>query len=199
MGRLTRKESQDITRARLRQAARVEFAKAGISGASVDRICAAAAYSRPAFYANFRAKRDLALDVLGEICAEETQAWAEMIQTTPDLPTLIFALEQRFEAFVQNRESRLLSAELRLEAERDEAFGAAYQAMFKPIILMVSENLRGLARAMGREGEVDTHYAAIALYALSHGLALGRAGLLDGWSAGEILTKCLFSMLSGTA
>ena len=46
MPRTSRKESQAQTRARLRSAARGEFARRGIAAASIDRISEAAGYSR---------------------------------------------------------------------------------------------------------------------------------------------------------
>jgi AcrR family transcriptional regulator len=53
MARLTREESQALTRERILQAAGDVVARDGYDGASVDRIADAAGYSKGAFYSNF--------------------------------------------------------------------------------------------------------------------------------------------------
>lgn len=197
MPRLSRKENQDLTRRRLREAAGVEFARHGVGATSIDRITNAAGYSTGAFYSNYGTKRDLALELMAENCEFEIGAWKDLIQQEHDLDTLFCDLEKRFEAFVANRERRLLAAELRLEAERDPEFGKAYHAAFLKILGSVNEMVRSLCRAAGREDDVDTEYVAITLHALSHGLAFERSGcgVLEGHTEGEILTKALADMI----
>ncbi|GAA2836517.1 TetR family transcriptional regulator [Leucobacter komagatae] len=53
------------TRTRLLDAAAEVFAEFGIQGASVERICARADFSRGAFYSNFSSKEELFLALLG--------------------------------------------------------------------------------------------------------------------------------------
>ena len=57
MARLTREQSQAITRERILSAAGDVVARDGYDGASVDRIAEAAGYSKGAFYSNFSSKR----------------------------------------------------------------------------------------------------------------------------------------------
>lgn len=52
------------TRTRLLDAAAEVFSEAGIQGASVERICARADFSRGAFYSNFSSKEELFLELL---------------------------------------------------------------------------------------------------------------------------------------
>lgn len=59
MARLTREESQALTRERILQAAGDVVARDGYDGASVDRIAEAAGYSKGAFYSNFSSKEDV--------------------------------------------------------------------------------------------------------------------------------------------
>jgi AcrR family transcriptional regulator len=59
MARLTREESQALTRERILQAAGDVVARDGYDGASVDRIADAAGYSKGAFYSNFSSKEDV--------------------------------------------------------------------------------------------------------------------------------------------
>jgi AcrR family transcriptional regulator len=55
------KRSRTATRRRLLETAAGVFAERGIEGASVGELCAAAGFSRGAFYSNFDSKTDLAL------------------------------------------------------------------------------------------------------------------------------------------
>jgi TetR/AcrR family transcriptional regulator, transcriptional repressor of aconitase len=62
--RLSRKESQAITRARLIAVARDHFLRDGLGAAVMDKIAEEAGYSRGALYANFKCKEDLFLAVI---------------------------------------------------------------------------------------------------------------------------------------
>jgi TetR/AcrR family transcriptional regulator, transcriptional repressor of aconitase len=66
MARLSREESQEITRAKLLAAARVLFAQNGYGMTSLDRIAEEAGFSKGAVYSNFSGKEDLFLAVLEE-------------------------------------------------------------------------------------------------------------------------------------
>ena len=62
--RLTRAEQGEQTRAELLAAAREEFLDAGYHGATLDRIAAAAGYTKGAVYSRYASKADLFLDLL---------------------------------------------------------------------------------------------------------------------------------------
>lgn len=62
--RLSRSETQAATRERLLDAAEGAFADEGFAGASLDRIAAAAGFTRGAVYSNFADKTDLFVAVL---------------------------------------------------------------------------------------------------------------------------------------
>jgi AcrR family transcriptional regulator len=62
--RMTRRESQDATRASLLEAAEKTFIRFGFDGSSIDRITRLAGFSRGAFYSNFPDKDALFLAVL---------------------------------------------------------------------------------------------------------------------------------------
>ncbi|MDF2711111.1 MAG: putative transcriptional regulator, TetR family [Nonomuraea muscovyensis] len=67
MGRLTRAEQQQRTRARVLAAAREEFAEHGFDAARVDGIAERAELTRGAVYSNFPGKRALYFAVLAEL------------------------------------------------------------------------------------------------------------------------------------
>jgi AcrR family transcriptional regulator len=62
--RISRTESQILTRSKLLAAAEVEFSRLGFEGAAVDKITEKAGYSRGAFYANFKSKEELFLTLV---------------------------------------------------------------------------------------------------------------------------------------
>lgn len=76
------KRSRSTTRARLLATSAAVFAKKGIEGASVEELCAAAGFSRGAFYSNFATKTELALamyeDHVGQLVTrldDQLEAW----------------------------------------------------------------------------------------------------------------------------
>ena len=64
--RLSRKEKQAETRARLLEAANAVFARRGLHQASIDDVAEEAGFTKGAFYANFESKEDLFLAMLDE-------------------------------------------------------------------------------------------------------------------------------------
>lgn len=62
--RMSREESQAATRGKLLAAATRLFAREGYVATSVDRIAAAAGYSKGAFYSNFDSKEQIFLELL---------------------------------------------------------------------------------------------------------------------------------------
>ena len=64
------KRSRVATQRRLLAAATEVFAAKGIDAASIGELCAAAGFSRGAFYSNFATKLDLALAVFGQLVTE---------------------------------------------------------------------------------------------------------------------------------
>src|ERR1700730_12380999 len=62
--RLSREDSREQTTQRLLDSAEKLIARKGLDGASVEKIAAAAGYSRGAFYSNFKSKDDLFIELL---------------------------------------------------------------------------------------------------------------------------------------
>ncbi|MFD2055783.1 TetR/AcrR family transcriptional regulator [Mesorhizobium calcicola] len=64
MARLTREQSQALTREKLLSSASEVVARDGYSGATIERIAEEAGYSKGAFYSNFANKEDIFLQLL---------------------------------------------------------------------------------------------------------------------------------------
>lgn len=64
------RRSRSATRLKLIRSAPVVFAQQGIDGASVNDLCAAAGFTRGAFYSNFESKRELAILAFDDLAAQ---------------------------------------------------------------------------------------------------------------------------------
>ncbi|RAI61138.1 TetR/AcrR family transcriptional regulator [Roseicella frigidaeris] len=84
MARLSRAKSQALTRERLLAAASELFAREGYATTSVDRIAAAAGYSKGAVYSNFEGKEAIFLAVLERQGQEALDALLAGIAAAPD-------------------------------------------------------------------------------------------------------------------
>jgi len=126
--RLSRQDSQEVTRARLRRSAIRAFARHGVAAARIETIAEEAGYSRGAFYSNYRTKLDLLIDLLREKQIGEIQLWRDVLLHSSDIDADLALLSARYDALADVRERALLNSELQLEAERNEAFRPVFQA-----------------------------------------------------------------------
>jgi AcrR family transcriptional regulator len=74
------KRSRAATRRRLLETAAGVFAERGIEGASVGELCAAAGFTRGAFYSNFGSKTDLALAMYEDHVAQLVSRLDEQLE-----------------------------------------------------------------------------------------------------------------------
>jgi AcrR family transcriptional regulator len=195
--RLNRLQSRQATRARLRSAAGHAFAERGVAAASVDSIAEAAGFSRGAFYANYRTKQDLLLEILDETQRHEIQMWQDLLAAAEDLESVLPALTVRFDKYLAQNRGPLLAAELQLEAVRNAAFGAAYEIKRQEILVLVESLVRTLAAKAGTvkagSPDIDVRMAALMLRALTSGLLL-HAGTPVAGEAGIVLGEYLRAM-----
>ena len=118
MARLTREESQALTRAKLLANAVRVVAAEGYEGASIDKIAEAAGYSKGAFYSNFASKEELFLELL------ETHAGQDVVEIARllDGVSVPAAIIDRFCEWADSRASDptwgLLALELMRRARR---------------------------------------------------------------------------------
>lgn len=90
------KRSRAATRRRLLAASANVFAEKGVDGASIGELCAAAGFTRGAFYSNFATKLDLAVavfedlvDSLLERLDSELDQWLDSEASTEEIVTRI--------------------------------------------------------------------------------------------------------------
>jgi len=89
MTRLTRSESQALTRLRLLKSARELFRRDGYAITSLDRIAEAAGYSKGAVYSNFPGKEAIFLAVLEAETGENLRDLLARLEMALDLPEIV--------------------------------------------------------------------------------------------------------------
>lgn len=119
MARLSRIESQALTRRRLIEATETLVVELGYRGTAIARICERAGFTRGAFYANFTTKEDLLVAVLARQRTAEATALREILEGQVPLITGLRAWAQRRDpgAF----RWAVFISEVRLEALRNNA------------------------------------------------------------------------------
>jgi AcrR family transcriptional regulator len=132
--RLTRAEQQQLTRARLLDAAETLFGDRGIHRTSLDEIAAAAGLTKGAIYANFGSKKELVGAILARKLAIDDGT--EPHAPSPSVPEWADHLGATYELNVDRPEIRRFAmafVELWLYGMRDEASRAQVGQWFRTV------------------------------------------------------------------
>ncbi len=176
MKRLTRKEKQAETRARLLDAAEQVFLRSGLQGSSVEEIAAEAGFTRGAFYSNFKSKEELFVELLQDRVYRQYAAIAVEAQAQPGSPRerLRWGIE-RLKAPYEKEDGRWLFR-LWLEcltlATRDEEFRRLAATFWSGNRELIAEQTKEVFDEVGREPPVPPKQIASAMIALDIGLAV---------------------------
>lgn len=172
MTRLSRQEKKEETRRKLIESARVEFSKTGYYGCSVDTIAENAGYSKGAFYAHFKDKEDIFLELLEEHMRQETGNIRTLLGNTNNVEAIVSGLEVQFQGGKEEVEWKFLCIELALHAHRNAEFGEKYRALQKQhqeeLGLLIQRFFQGSKCDLPEEPRI----LAAAFIALFHGLKL---------------------------
>ena len=150
--RLSRAEQGEQTRAELLAAARAEFLGAGYHGATLDRIAAAAGYTKGAVYSRYASKADLFLDLLEariDARAADNERRADALVGVAGLTELLVhwrATDREDQAWT------LLVMEFRIHAARDPALNARYAALHERTVAGVARTLERVLGAAADPG-----------------------------------------------
>jgi AcrR family transcriptional regulator len=182
---------REATRQRVLDAARDVFAERGVIGASVEDICAAAGFTRGAFYSNFVDKTDVARALLAREYERTLTQLDESFQL-PDGATGSGQVVDPLEAIASvvarllpsappDRKLLLAQTEFELSAIRNPAIAEAYRVTSEGGRRRVADFIvRGMDR-LGRELIVDPIDAADAVVSLLE--RSSRRALLEGGGA----------------
>jgi AcrR family transcriptional regulator len=127
--RLTRRESQQATRAKLIQAAEKFFIRFGFEASSVERIAEGAGFSRGAFYSNFRDKDELFIAVLNRRRLAISHALGDVFRREPDMAKRFQAVRDWYVNQGQQKQWIVLESEFTLRAVRNRAVRARLAAL----------------------------------------------------------------------
>lgn len=178
--RLTREESQALTRERLLESAAHEVIRKG-AGASVRDIAEAAGYSQGALYSNFESKELLLLELLRQHMVREVRELANLLERTRDQPGgALVALDAWLETMNAERDWSVLSMELQMHASRDEAFAVHYNQLFAEHRAAMGRLIERLFAESDKTPPAPPLEIAGAFMALAHGLALQRRPMPAG-------------------
>jgi AcrR family transcriptional regulator len=174
MARLSRTESQQQTRARILEAARDCFTRAGYAGASVDMIAEAAGYSKGAVYSNFEGKEAIFLELLEQHMRGEVLISGSFVPDGASAEEAIDRIAARYATDPTDLDWCLLSIEFALHATRSPAFAARRSALFDRHYQDVAVIIRAIADLAGAH-VAEPARAAATFIALRQGLALDRS------------------------
>ncbi|WP_308467208.1 TetR/AcrR family transcriptional regulator [Rathayibacter soli] len=123
MARLTREQSQALTRERILEAAGDVVARDGYDGASVDRIAEAAGYSKGAFYSNFSSKEDVLNHLLEGNTGRDSVELREILADLTEVDEIIDAVAQWSDSRAAELKWGMLAIEFLRRARRDGTLG----------------------------------------------------------------------------
>jgi AcrR family transcriptional regulator len=177
--RLSREESQEVTRRRLIEAAREQIVRFGVAAASIRSIAEAAGYSQGAIYSNFSSKEALLLEVtrdhlVGVIAKFENMATA--ICSSPANPGDFGAALDKAEAYFRGLNPRSnwssLVVELQLNANRSTLFAAQFGEIRAVFHQRVGAALARIFAHLGRRLPIPAEEFSMGLLSTSVGFAI---------------------------
>jgi len=175
----------------LREAAMRAFARGGFAGASVESIAEAAGFSGGAFYANYRSKQDILVDIMRRLQTAESEQWQQVIGTDRSTDEIIDELAERAERFARRQDWLLTKVELDLRAARNEEFRREYDACRAELRQQALTMLEGLYTREGKRPPPNAPVLADAWLAFSTGIGLCYIAENDPASR-EVLRKTVF-------
>jgi len=186
--RVTRDQSQQLTRQRLLQAARQEVVRGGVMGASIRRICEEAGYTQGAFYANFEGRDALLLQMTESHASEEAATLGALVAETAGLgfDAALRHMSDRLADLSQTSEWSLLAVELQLHAQRDAGFAARYEASKAVYHQEFARVVEQLTTRYRLKPVLPSLQIAIGLYSLWLGFA-AQGAVSGAWPRGELL------------
>ncbi len=168
------KRSRIATRHRLLSTSADVFAEKGIEGASVEELCAAAGFTRGAFYSNFATKTDLALamyeDHIGQLAERLNGQLDQWLRPGGLEPTAV--VERVLEGmadFTSDTVWHSVRLELLLAARRSERVRTVVAEQRKVLAEAVTAALVRVADAQNADFTVDASELARLLLAVYDG------------------------------
>jgi AcrR family transcriptional regulator len=192
MARLTREESQALTRERILQAAGDVVARDGYDGASVDRIADAAGYSKGAFYSNFSSKEDVLNSLLSTHAPRDVVDLTEALEGLEKPDEIIDAVARWSDGRAAELKWGIIAIEFLRRARRD---GTLTDRQRQPFIDQWRDVGNLLLERLFPDGArpIDPVDLGGIVLDLTYG---GISVFLDANSAGQMLKQILSSLVA---
>jgi AcrR family transcriptional regulator len=173
--RLTRKERQAHTRARLMHSAAKVAAARGLEGASLDLVAEEAGFTKGAVYANFESKEALFLAMLD---ARFAQRVAELDRVLANEGTIEEQARQAGSDFIAAIEAEpeweRLFFEFAAYAARNESFRRELVERYRHLRERIAGLLERRASELGIEPRLPADQVAMMTFAMANGVGLER-------------------------
>jgi AcrR family transcriptional regulator len=173
--RLTRKQRQAHTRARLMHSAAKVAAARGLDGASLDLVAEEAGFTKGAVYANFESKEALFLAMLDERFAQRV---AELDRVLASEGTIEEQARQAGSDFIAAIEAEpeweRLFFEFAAYAARNEGFRLELVKRYRGLRERIAELFERRAGEVGMEPPLPASQVAMMTFAMANGVGLER-------------------------
>ena len=189
MARLSRVESQELTRERLVATARELFLRRGYGATSLSEVAETAGYSKGAVYSNFRNKDYLCLAVLDDIRSEQLALLTESVMRDARVDDRLAAFAAWGEAHIGDEAWTTLEVEFLVRARHDEELRQEITARVGAIREALAQLLDALARELDATLAMPADQAATTL--LSLGIGIGVQRVADPSVPTAVLTDTL--------
>jgi AcrR family transcriptional regulator len=192
--RLTREEKKARTRSQLIDAAATVFARRGFMAASLDEVAEEAGLTKGAVYSNFAGKEELFQAVIDERVNEPMLRLAKDIDSTGTFAERAMEGARMFvDMAQQERELFLLALEHNIYVARHPELLPTFTARYREQLAMVADLITEHSKASGLPLPLPAGQMAIAVEALSQGMALQR--LADPDSVPDELLGRVYALL----
>jgi len=181
--RLTRLESQQVTRTKLVDAAERVFVRHGFDAASVEQIAEAAGFSRGAFYSNFESKDEIFLALLDRKRIEREGALNAIFREKPDAHARFRAARDWYAEQWRQRNWSVLKTEFNLRALRQRSLAKRLSTLWRQEVDAYSAFLAQYFSDAGLTPAESPRSITLALLAAAHGF--GMLALLPSGAAVE--------------
>ena len=175
MSRLRTRPTRDDTRDKLFEAAASVFEEQGINAASIEKIAAAAGFTRGAFYSNFASKDELIVAMLEDHVEQTIRRNLDLLAKHQDLQDFIAAFRDMDRARQDPLgRSPLLHMEMILFVARAEKRRPELAKRLRARRQLVADIIETTARNSGRTTILDPAWAGALVLALEDGFRLHR-------------------------
>jgi AcrR family transcriptional regulator len=171
--RVPRTESRQRTLKRVLAAAMAVFRRDGYHGASLDRVAAAAGFTKGAVYSAFDSKADLFLALLARRAGERRDELRAVLDTSHDSVDFIEEAARRFARSVAaERDWWTAVIEFMTVVGRDEALRARFAEQREASRVLIAQVVEEWAQRQRCKPAIPARRIATLILALNNGLTL---------------------------